>query len=185
MWGKLWKDPVWSTVIATGIIAAVGGLGAYLLGYWPTISHGAYATWGFFFSFSNIPNWVIALLCLAALPSALLLAAFARHMVRGEREITIDWTSYKADDFFHLRWRWHYANGRIVKLNTFCPNCDYQVFARNSSSYDFIDIIEFSCDSCHRDLAEFTESEAQLHSKVERFIQQKIRNDTWRAASAN
>ena len=33
----IWNDPVWSKVIAGGILAAVAALGAYLLNWWPII----------------------------------------------------------------------------------------------------------------------------------------------------
>ena len=184
MWEKLWKDPVWSKVIATGIIAALGGLGAYFLGYWPVVSRVLSAGWNFLFASSNIPNWFIAILVLCAAPSVILLAALVRHVVGGEGPSTPNWTSYKNDEFFGLCWRWDYSGGSIVRLHAFCPMCDYQVFARNASGYDFIDKISFSCDSCHNNLAEFAESQTHLESKIERFIQQKVRNNTWRSTGA-
>ena len=184
MWERLWKDPVWSKVIAWGITAAIGGLGTYLLGYWPVVGRAISAAWNFLFASSNVSNWVIALLILGTVPSVALLAALAKHVVRGERASTPNWTSYKTDYFLGLRWRWNYAGGNIVKLHAFCPICDYQLFARNASGYDLIDRISFSCDSCNRALAEFDESETHLESKIERFIQQKVRNNTWHSVSA-
>lgn len=186
MWEKLWKDPVWSKVIATGIIAAVGGLGAYLLGYWPVVAGAASSGWVFLLASSSISNWIIALLAIAALPAVMLVAALAWQLIKGEdgSATTTGWTSYTTDEFFGLRWRWSYIGGSIVRLYAFCPKCDYQVFSHNVSSYNFIDRTAFSCDSCNSDLVEIDESEAQINSKVERFIQQKIRNNTWRSAGA-
>lgn len=181
MWGRLWKDPVWSKVIATGIVAAAGGLGAYLLGYWPVVSRTFSVGWHFLLSLSHISNWVIALLVLCAAPSVIFLTALAWHVVRGEGSSIPNWTSYKTDTFLGLRWRWDYSGGSIIRLNSFCPVCDYQVFARHASIYDFAERISFSCDSCHRNLADFAGSQTHLESKIERFIQQKIRNNTWRS----
>ena len=186
MWEKLWKDPVWSKVIATGIVAAVAALGAYLLGYWPFFRGAVSAGWNFLLAPNSIPNWVIALLVLGAVPSVILLAALAWQVIRGEApgSSSLDWTSYTTDVFFGLRWRWQYSGGTIVRLNTFCLKCDYQLFSHEPSSYNFINRVSFSCDCCNGTLVEFKESEAELNSKVERLIQQKVRNNSWNVVGA-
>lgn len=34
---EIWKDPVWSKVITTGILAIIASIGTYLFGVWPTV----------------------------------------------------------------------------------------------------------------------------------------------------
>ncbi len=180
---NIWKDPVWSAVIAAGIIAIAGIIGSYFLGYWPRITSAATSIWGFLAASSNVPHWVLGLLFLGVAPTILLLLAGAWALLRGGSDTPASWIKYTTDRFFGLRWRWRYVDNHISNLNSFCPNCDYQVFPHQASSYNFIDRIGFSCDSCKSSLGEHDESLAQLKSKVERLIQQKVRNGTWSSSS--
>ena len=47
MFKKLWKDPVWSKVIATGLIALIASAGVYLLGWLPTLIDVLAKFWNF------------------------------------------------------------------------------------------------------------------------------------------
>lgn len=179
MLGKIWKDPVWSKVIATGILAVFGLLGAYLLGVWPAIGRLASSALSFLLAPSSIPNWGIALLCLGVIPTIFGLVLFSWRMLKEKKDHAPNWMSYTYDDFFGLRWRWRYVDGNISGLCTFCPKCDFQVYARDSSNFRIIDRILYFCDSCGSNLAEIEESQYQLESKVKRFIQQRIRNGSW------
>ncbi|MCL7713402.1 hypothetical protein [Stenotrophomonas mori] len=181
---SIWKDPVWSAVIAAGVIAIAGFVGNYFFGYWPKVTSLAASTWGFLTASSYVSHWVLGLLFLGVAPTILLLLAGAWTLVRRESGTSASWENYTADQFFGLRWRWRYVDGHISNLNSFCPNCDFQVFPYQASSYNFIDRIGFSCDSCKSSLGEHDESHAQLKSKVERFIQQKVRNGTWDSSSS-
>lgn len=176
---RIWNDPVWASVIATGIAAGLGGLGAYFLGYWPTISSSLSAVWSFFLAHSEVSNWLIFLLAIpSVLFGVLVIAGLWSHWF-GEGDRAVNWQSYTVDNFFGLRWRWRYDGGSIEGLSTFCQHCDYQVFPRSASAYEAIDRIEFSCDSCHSHVGTFNESMWDLQSKVVRLIQQKIRSGSW------
>ena len=178
---ELWKDPVWSAVIAACIIATAGALGAYLFGYWPVLAQLVLSGWNFLRSSSEMPNWLVALLIIGVVPTVIILVALASQLLRGQSASLVDWSNYTTDEFFGLRWRWLYSGGYIINLHTFCPKCDYQVFARDVSNYDFVDRIQFVCESCNSDLVVLDESPARLDNKVQRFIQQKIRNNSWRS----
>ena len=176
---SLWKDPVWSTVIAAGVIAAAGALGTYLLGFWPTIASFGRHIWHLVTASTEVPNWLLVLLGLAIIPTLLLLAVAVWTSFAKSDSGQATWGRYTSDTFFNLRWRWRYTAGRIDALNTFCPHCDYQVFPYDASGFTGIDRIGFKCDSCSRSLGEFDESIRSLTSKVERFVQQKIRSGSW------
>jgi hypothetical protein len=183
MMKSIWKDPVWSAVIAASVISIAGFLGSYFLGYWPKITSSVAFTWEFLTASSHVPHWVLGLLFLGFAPTIFLLLVGIWVLIRGDSGTPAPWTSYTSDNFFGLHWRWRYVAGDISNLNSFCPNCDFQVFPHQASSYDFIDRIGFSCDSCKISLGQHEESHAQLNSKVKRFIQQKLRNDTWSSSN--
>ena len=54
----LWNDPVWSKVIAAGVLALLAALGSYLVGLWPLI--GAWLV-----SASSSPRWLLLLFATA------------------------------------------------------------------------------------------------------------------------
>jgi hypothetical protein len=177
---KLWHDPVWSKVIAGVILAVSATVATYFLHWWPAIGEFISQCFTFAMASSTTPNWLLFVLGLLALPMVILLGAIVREKIFPPQPSSPSWRSYTTDFFFGLRWRWTYGSrGEIYNAHTFCPNCDFQVFARDVSSYRVIDHIAFHCESCGRHLGEFQESFASLESKTERFIQQKIRNGSW------
>lgn len=180
---SLWKDPVWSAVIASSLVATAGAGGTYLLGLWPTITSAAGLAWNFLLTSTAVPNWLLILIGIAVIPTLLLVVAGIWTLLTRGRPDQGTWADYTSDKFFGLRWRWRYVAGSIDRLNTFCPHCDYQVFPHNASGFAAVYRIGFKCDSCHRSLGEFEEGVGSLESKVERFIQQKIRNGTWQPSS--
>lgn len=177
---KLWNDPVWSKVIA-GAILGIGALfGTYFLNWWPTIGHFAINAYAFAFSTTHLSNWFIGILGLLATPTIIVLLILIWQKIFPSTANTKDWRNYGTDKFFGLRWRWRYfADGQIYDMHTFCPHCDFQVYAADASAYRAVDRIAFHCDSCGQGLGEFNESFESIESKVKRFVQQKIRNESW------
>lgn len=177
MLGRIWKDPVWSAVIAAGVVPAL----TYLLGWWPRIFEFATLGWQFLFESSALPNWLLGIAGLLIITTVVFWGALLWSEFGATAQSPSDWRRYREDEFFGLRWRWRwsYSANRIDELRTFCPHCDFQVFAREDSPWDALDRISFSCDSCHSKLREFPESYRSLESKTERFIQQKVRNGSW------
>lgn len=185
LWGRIWNDPVWSAVISASIIAVSAGVGSYLLNWWPLLGQFFAQGLALAKSSSCVPNWLLAIIYLFALPSAVLLILLLWRLVMPFKSDTQGWEYYVSDVFFGLRWRWHYNGSTMSDLTTFCPYCDYQVFPDNVSSYSFFDRIAFSCDSCQADLGTFDESFDSLEYKARRFAQQKIRNGTWHTHNAD
>lgn len=177
---NLWHDPVWSKVIA-GVILALGAtVATYFLDWWPAIGGFVSSSIAFALSSMLTPNWLLLLLALLSLPTLIIIGALAWQSVFPSKARSPSWQDYTADIFCGLRWRWTYGTGgRIYDAHTFCPHCDFQVYAKDVSSYRVIDHIAFHCDSCGRNLGEFQESLNSLESKVKRFVQQKLRNGTW------
>lgn len=176
---KLWNDAVWSKVIA-GIILAVGAtIASYFLDWWPAIGRFATRSYVFTKASSSISNWLLLLLGLLALPTVLITGAVVWQKI-FPKSAGSSWRNYTSDIFFGLRWRWRYFDdGQIYDVHTFCPYCDFQVYALNVSAFRVVDHIAFQCDGCGRRLGDFQESFESLEDKTTRFIQQKIRNGTW------
>lgn len=178
----IWKDPVWSAVIASGIIASAGAISTFFLGLWPSIGGWFIGLFALGLRPMELPNWVIWLMVAFSLPTLLLLLAPVWKAVRSNRKVAGEsWRNYTEDEFLGLRWRWNYfPSGNLEHPIPFCPVCDYQVFPHHASSYNAIERIGFHCDSCGRNLPKFDESFESLQSKIKRFIQQKVRTGVWR-----
>lgn len=176
---RLWKDPVWSAVIAAAVLAAAGAVGTYLLDLWPVISQ-------FFASLartagepSQLPTWLFWLVTAFAIPTVVALVALMWSVVRPAESMAT-WRTYTEDFFLGLRWRWKYFDdGGLRDVVPFCPHCDFQVFPHHASSFVAVERIGFHCDSCGRDLPTFEESYESLESKIHRFIQQRLRRGSW------
>ena len=178
---ELWHDPVWSKVIAGAILAAAAAAGAYSLNLWPAIGAGIKHSYHFMGARTALPNWAILGLGLTSLPALVLLVAFAWQFTQSKAGNGSSWRDYTTDTYFTLRWRWKYFdNAQPYELHTFCPHCDFQVYPQSASQYHTVDRIGFFCDSCNRQLGLFDESFKSLENKTIRFIQQKIRNSTWK-----
>lgn len=177
---KLWNDPVWSKVIA-GVILAIGATFATFFFDWSSmIGKFVAQCYAFIVATTPIPNWVLLLIAILALPTVIFFGAVVWQKAFPSRSTASSWKNYTTDFFFGLRWRWRYrGEGLIYDMHTFCRHCDFQVYAQDVSSYRVIDHLAFRCDSCGCHLAEFQEAYASIESKTKRFIQQKIRNGTW------
>jgi hypothetical protein len=163
---KLWNDPVWSRVIASVIFV----VGATIVTYFrKTIGRFIKRILEFIFSTTAVPNWLIGLLCLLSLLAILIICAFIWDRFHPSQTKELAWSKYTSDIFFGLRWRWSYSiYSGISNLCSFCPDCDYQIYQYDSC-----------CDSCGKRFDQPYESRDTIEGKVERLIQQKLRNGTW------
>jgi hypothetical protein len=176
---KLWHDPVWSKVIASLILAAIGVSGAYFLDWWELIRRLFSGALYFATIKTSVPNWALGLLGLLSLPSIFLLViSFWRGIFLPN--VTGNWRLYVSDVFFGIHWRWRYFDdGGIYDLCSFCPDCDLQIYP-NDISYTMANYrTVFRCDNCERDLCELHMSHSDLENRVKRNVQQKLRNGTW------
>ena len=182
---NFWNDPVWSKAIAGTILGAGALPASYFLNRRPIIRSFATTAYDFAFFSTALPNWAIGFLGLLAAPTVVVVVVLTWRRIFPASSNIIDWKNYRTDNFFGLRWRWNYFDGgQIYEIHTFCPHCDFQVYAEDASAYRAIDRIAFRCDSCGQRLGEFDEPYQTLEHKVKRFIQQKIRNGSWVTTSS-
>lgn len=61
-----WKDPVWSKVIATGLVAGIVAITGYLLSLWPLVRNWMTECWSSAIATTVVPNWLLMLLVICA-----------------------------------------------------------------------------------------------------------------------
>ena len=175
---ETWKDPVWSKVIATGILAAIASIGTYLFGVWPIICSAISRGWSFIAGSTPTPNWLLGLM---SIPCILFIFALLAN-IRGrfsEIEPTKTWKSYTRDNFFGLLWSWRYVGNQIDNLHSLCPQCEYQILPRNASSYSAVPRYEYSCHDCCYSAGSFEGYPDELNQKVQLKIQKAVRTGQW------
>ncbi len=138
---KLWKDPVWSAVIATGIVAAA----TYLLGYWPQIWQLVKSIPSLLATPLNFPLWAVLL----AVPILLLAIPFIASL-KSVKEPSF--VSYTRDTIFDINWSWHWLppdlyddHYTIQDLTPHCPSCG-AVLTINDYSGSLISCINEHCE---------------------------------------
>jgi hypothetical protein len=181
---KIWHDPVWSKVIATGILGILGIAITSWFQWWPAIGAAAHATWALLIADTATPNWLLIILALCTFAVCFCLAALlwgwlAPAKLRGAQEP--QWTDYLADTFLDLRWRWTFQGHHPRNIAAFCPKCDYQLSYRSDGRFGMTLSIAFHCDACQWASHRFEEDYLELESKIERFVQQKLRNGSWKS----
>jgi hypothetical protein len=176
---NVWKDPVWSKVIATGILALIGSVSAYFLDWWPSIKGSVNDSIEFINATTAVSNWLLGIMALCTIAIALVLALMLKDAFLPESQ-RVNWQDYTSDNFFGLEWHWKYCSGgSIFNLFSCCAKCRYQVFPEDVSSYSAVPRIAYRCDSCGSVAGPFNEADYDIESKVERFIHQKLRTGSW------
>ncbi|HCG9194178.1 MULTISPECIES: hypothetical protein [Vibrio harveyi group] len=186
MIGKIWKDPVWSKIIATGLLALFGAISTYFLDWWPSIKLVFVKGFNYLLNTSEIPNWLIGIMGVCTVITIIVLLLIVKEIFlpsSGNKT----WKSYTCDKFFGLEWHWTFGSngGEIYNLYSCCTRCQYQVFPQYASSYAAVDSISYKCDSCGSEVGPFSESNEEIESKVRRFIQQKLRTGKWDSETEN
>jgi hypothetical protein len=164
---KIWRDPVWATVIG-GLIIAV--LLAFFKSWWPHITSASIRGILWAMGKTAIPNWLLILLSVCALAWVMVLVA-AMSSRRSEYRPVTPCFNYYEDSFFELKWRWTYGhNWRIEKLFPFCPRCDYQIIPQELGYGTQL----YQCEDCgFQKRLDMLQSE--IEGRVIRSIQKKLR----------
>jgi predicted RNA-binding Zn-ribbon protein involved in translation (DUF1610 family) len=173
---KLWKDPVWSKVIATGIIALIVAVATYILNLWPDILSLIKLTWGFITSSTSTPNWLLTIM---AIPCFLFVMAILPSL-KGKKNQTSSFTDYVKDNFEGLSWGWRYHGQQITNLHCLCPKCQYQIIPRAEHDYQkggFVYI--YACEECGYKVSPVAIENHEFEQKIELKIQKKLRTGEW------
>ena len=167
------SHPVRNSIIATLATAAILSFVTFVIPHgWHTIFSAVGSFFGWFVKTTAIPNWLLVILALSTLTlivrTILILIAnsgLTEHVPGWPTEMTI----------FGIHWRWKYSvNGRIHDLASFCPQCDFQIYARPASTFGRL---VYPCEDCNWQSEPFDCSPSEVESRVTRKIQQHLRQE--------
>jgi hypothetical protein len=116
---NIWKDPVWSKVIAGGILAIL----IYLIDFWPLIWKSTIYIVNLLKISIPIPIWLLIVVVPTLLIAVPLLKYFRPN---GEPRFT----KYTYDNIFDINWSWrwippgaHRSSYQLSDLTARCPTC--------------------------------------------------------------
>lgn len=122
----VWRDPVWSKVISAAIIAVAVAAGTFLLALFSQpVSTGLTQGWTYAVADALVPRWVLGLLVLGVLATAVWVATITIAKVTASPDA---WLSYTEDEFHFIQWRWDLDKDYSVSnIRGFCPSCDFEL----------------------------------------------------------
>lgn len=165
------SHPIRNSVIASLITASMIGMTSLVPGGWSWAFGILKRLFAWFVSPVSLPIWFVCILALGT--SMGVIVTIGGWLAWREKEDPI--RTYTEDRFFDMRWSWSSCHGRINRLASFCPHCDFQVLPRPSTGYAAVDHVFYHCDECNRDLHDFPFSAQEVESRFIRKIQQEIR----------
>lgn len=119
VFNRIWKDSVWSAVIADGIVAVI----AYLYGYWSQIWQSLNDIPSLLSTLLRIPVWAVLL----AVPTLLLSMPFIAYLKAFKDP---RFASYTSEAIFDVNWSWRWLYSRLYNshyqikdLTPCCPFC--------------------------------------------------------------
>ncbi|WP_417442623.1 hypothetical protein [Idiomarina abyssalis] len=120
---EVWKDPVWSSVIAGVILTVILSVGQYFFGLLGYISIGAGWVWSTFNTKIPIPLWLLII----GIPVLLLLVPVITKLLLDKEP---NFTKYTCDHILGIdySWKWNPPNKfraeyRFDELTPRCPTC--------------------------------------------------------------
>lgn len=166
-----WHDPVWSKVISGIILFALGVVGSYFLKWWPSIGRSVVSVWNFLGAKTPVWNWLLIVSTIW-----ITLTFIEARLASDTAKKRAAPPPYTSDEFFGVRWRWHYAGREITGLHCLCLKCGLQIYFGNASFYDVIPRVASRCDDCGREVGPFDGDYEALESRVIRLIHRNLRD---------
>lgn len=117
---KVWKDPVWSSVIA-GVILL--GLGQHFFGLWVYVSKGVEWVWSVIVAEVAVPLWLLVI----GIPVLVFLIPVVTKLTPDKEP---NFTKYTNDHILGIDWNWKWippnkfrAEYKFDELIARCPDC--------------------------------------------------------------
>ncbi|WP_323847441.1 hypothetical protein [Microbulbifer magnicolonia] len=142
---KIWKDPVWSKVIATAIISFLAAL-VYKMGVSSESTVKLVSDLANFLTKNfEVKMWQVVLL----LGSAVTLLVVIYRWFSKKFFYSSYRTEYLFDnDIMGLKWEWKYsADGELVDFKCLCPACSMQMYFKDKT-VDSTPRCEYVCPKC-------------------------------------
>jgi hypothetical protein len=175
---KTWVDPVWSKVIATGILAAL----SYLLNLWPAIGRALLQSWAFLGRSTPVWNWVLGIgFVLVAIAILIVVAS-----ISAKKKPVSSLLSYTGDEFRGVTWQWRYGpNWAIENLHSLCPKCGLQIFTHDATGFDIAPMVMFVCEMCAYRTERMDGPASVVENLVIRLIHRNLRKRTVQDTAKN
>ena len=175
----IWKDPVWSKIIAAGMLGLITIIGTYLTGVWPVIVKWIIHAWNFITSNTSTPNWLLGLMTILCVLFIFLVLVNIKDRFSQSKPV-ITYRSYTKDNFEGLLWSWDYFGNRIDQLQSLCPECHYEILPQVASSYYPGPLYDYSCEECGYTAGTKEGYPDDLNQKIELKIQKNVRTGQWK-----
>lgn len=166
---KIWKDPVWSKIIASGVIALL----VWLLSKVKLIKQYFMSGVDFLLSQTSLPNWLL-------LFSFSISTIFIIWLILDFRASKMP-NKYIRDHIEGLDWEWKYYGSKITDLKPLCPKCKHEILERQVQQFGHSHFPkhEFFCEGCGYFLAINDNPVYEFYSRINRHIERKIRTKEW------
>jgi hypothetical protein len=179
---KLWKDPVWSKVIASGLLLFFGAIGVWILDLWPHIYEFLSKAWALVIYRVPIPLWLISIL----VPLLVFSIPLARSLM-PDREP--DFLKYRRDKIFGINWSWDWSKPNLYNdkysirnIHPRCPSCNSSL-ELNDYSGILVHCINDECEWSWNQQGSFENRishSSQLNQKVINVIDRKVHNGEYK-----
>lgn len=182
---EVWKDPVWSKVIAVTIVAIAASVGSYFLNWWPFFATSLKRAVTFLVARTSAPNWLLlsggTLIALTALSRGI--SVFNAEKKGAEPT----WEDFTQGRFEGLLWYWEYLDSTIISLTACCPKCKCQLrehYGVTTKKGQYGGKLEWNymCEACKKTVLVLDGDPDNLKQTVRRLIGQKLRSGDWKKA---
>lgn len=164
-------------IISGVAVTAIVGISAALFpGGWATVGKCvvdvAVASWLWIAAPAEVPTGILIAMGLCTTAAAVV-SALRFYASRSAKPGPVLPAS---DEVLGIIWRWSPSTyGRFEGMASFCPKCDYQVYARDAAPYAYVHETSYSCENCNWRSQVFDVAPEELEDRVRRDLQRKAR----------
>jgi len=173
---EIWRDPVWSKVISSGVVFLIVFIGTYLLNVCPQIWNWLSSMWSIVISSTLTPNWLLGLMVI--LCGFLVLVKIKDWFTAKEQEINSQ--NYTTDSFLNLIWSWQYVGGQIDHLHALCPECECQIKPKINFDYYDDGYYNYNCNFCSYSPGFINDNPEVTNHKIRLKIQKVLQTGEWK-----
>jgi len=179
---KLWKDPVWSKVIASGLLLFFSLLGTWIFDLWPSIYTVLIQIFSLITYKVLVPTWLIAF----SIPFLIFLIPLAQIIIPDKEPRFLKYTN---DQILGINWSWEWSAPNfysdkysIKNLHPRCPKCRSSLEI-NDYSGKLVNCINDECNWTWNQQGIFQNRithSRQLDQKIHNVIDRKLHNGEYK-----